>query len=441
MQEFKVLEEIARTPGKKDKMYLLSKCNTPSMRTFLYLTYDKFLTYRIQQIEYPQYYNTVQPDISQELKALLLGLAKHDTGSVEARKMIKRLLAKCTEEGAGWVVKIVQRDLKIGLDEKSINKVFPELIPVFNVQLANKVDDWCKIDYPVIVEEKLDGTRCIAVIQEGTVNFYSREGREFRGLECIADEILTLMPGFNFVLDGEVIAKKFNPHNKTAVKNKDGNWPFAQALSMLKNHDTTRAEVEEYLGYYCWDVIDIEYFQSQGTKGKSSTQTERKCHLEALFSRNKTPLKSVFMVPNVIAKNQEEVLTLFQQVRDKRGEGVMLKKMDAPYAFRRNDNILKLKEFYTLDLRIVGAYEGGKGTKYEGMLGALVVADDTGKIKSDVGSGFSDSNRTELWLRYLNGDLKGAIVEIMFQEITSDGSLRFPTYVGERFDKTKTSLI
>lgn len=438
MLEFKVLQHVAETAGKKDKMAILAACPTKNMKTLLYLTFNKFLTYRIKQIDIPSTFNTTQPDITAPLEQLLMELAKHKTGTLEAARMIKKLLERCTEENAQWVVRIITRDLRIGIDEKSVNKIWPCLIPVFDVQLANKVEDLSTIEYPVVVEEKLDGVRCIAIVTDMEVKFYSREGREFGNLDAVKKDILKLRPGTNFVLDGELIGKKFNPKNKTAVKNKDGNWPFAQALSMLKNQDTSAADMEEFIGYYAWDVIDYDYFLSQGVQGVAKELTDRKFELEALFTRNKLDLANLFLVPNFIALCQADVTAAFKKIRAKNGEGVMLKKLNALYAFRRNDNILKLKEFYTYDLRIVGAFEG-QG-KYSGMLGGLVVADDTGKINSDVGSGFTDDDRMSMWLRHQVGKLTGSIVEICFQEVTADGSLRFPTFVGERFDKTSTSL-
>lgn len=440
MIEFQVLSRIAETAGKNDKMRLLASCDTPQMRTILYLTMNKYLTYRIQQLDYPRQYNLIQPDVTTELSYILMELAKHQTGNNDAKLMIKRLLEKCTEEGARWVARIVNRDLNIGIDESSVNKVFPGLIPTFGVQLAKPLEDWNKLKYPVVVEEKLDGMRVIAIVRANAVSFYSREGRELFGLDPIGEEILRMFPGKEYCLDGEIIGKKLNPKCKTAMKNKDSNWAFAQALSMVKSQSTTREEVEEYLGFYAWDIIDLPYFLNQGAKkleGKPLTQ--RKFELTALFERNKLDLKCVFLVPNAVCLNKEAVLEIFAIVRAKKGEGVMVKDPSAPYSFKRNDNILKLKEFFTYDLRIVGCYEGSPDSKYVGMLGGITVASDCGKIKSDVGSGFTDLDRAEMWLRYLNGTLLGSIVEIMFQEVTEDGSLRFPTFVRERTDKQITS--
>ena len=468
MKEFEVFRQVQQHPGKNDKVRILKENDTPQLRTMLYLAYNRFMTYRVKQIDAPRTFNVVQPDITEELNLLLTMLAKHETRTTEAKNMIRRLLEKCTEEGAYWVSNIITRDLKIGIDESTINKAFPGLVPVFDVQLAhpiysggkNPVNRWPSLRYPVVVEEKLDGVRCIATVRDGKVIFQSREGHEFDDRGVFAAEVLKLRPGTNFVLDGEVIAKKFNPNSEVAVRNKDKNWPYEQGKSMLKDTETTAEEVKEYLGYYVWDVIELDYFESQGKEGNKLSLGARKVLLGTMFSRNSINFNNVIYVPNAVAKDESEVKGLFQIVRNKggqqyscvdkngktitytvpKGEGVMVKNPDKEYEFKRSDAVLKVKEFYTCDLRIKNAYEGKPGSKYEGMLGGLELASDCGKITSDCGSGFDDDNRFELWMQFLRGDLVDKIAEVSYQEITADGSLRFPVFQGIRDDKTSTNV-
>ena len=44
------------------------------------------------------------------------------------------------------------------------------------------------------------------------------------------------------------------------------------------------------------------------------------------------------------------------------GEGVMVKNTKSLYEFSRTNAVRKVKEFYTCDLRIHGAYEGEAGS-------------------------------------------------------------------------------
>lgn len=472
MTEFRVLQQLEDTAGKNDKIAILKNNDSLRLRKLLWLTYNKFITFRVKQIDHPVLHNAVQPDIFDELVELCELLSRHTTGSNDAKAMLRRLLSKCTEENAKWVARIVTRDLKIGIDEKSINKAFPGLVPVFDCQLAypmyskgkNPKNYWPTLRYPVIFEEKLDGVRVIAVVKDGKVTFFSRAGfdDEYDEHGVIAAEILKLRPGTDFVLDGEMIAKKFNPDNKTALKHKDSpRWPFEQAKSMLKNGATTAAEIKEYIGYYVWDIIELDFFESQGVRGKAVPAWKRKAQLTALFERHESvTFANMYLVPNVMARSEAEIKAMFRVIRDKggdvrsaidkkgnevtytipKGEGGMVKETEDPYEFKRSAAILKVKEFYTADLRIVGAYEGKPDTKFVGMLGGVNLASDCGKYTTDCGSGFDEDQRFELWMMHQRGELAGKIVEVSYQEITADGSLCFPVYQGIRSDKNTTNV-
>jgi DNA ligase-1 len=118
-------------------------------------------------------------------------------------------------------------------------------------------------------------------------------------------------------------------------------------------------------------------------------------------------------------------------------EGIMIKDLDAPYECKRNTFWMKWKPTITVDLEVVGVEEGtGRNV---GRLGALVCSgvDDGKTITVNVGSGFSDADRDNLWRdRNL---VTGRTVEILCDVITQnrDGtySLRFPRFVRFRDDK------
>jgi DNA ligase-1 len=115
-------------------------------------------------------------------------------------------------------------------------------------------------------------------------------------------------------------------------------------------------------------------------------------------------------------------------------EGIMLKDPEAPYECKRSVAWLKLKPFIEVSLAIVEVEEGtGKNV---GKLGAFVCeGEDDGKlIRVNVGSGFSDDNRSTYWTGRNN--LIGNIVEVRADAVTQnqDGSysLRFPRFKGFR---------
>jgi ATP-dependent DNA ligase len=457
VKSFEVLKAIEADSSTKAKEALLKRGDSYELRSLLDYTYNPFITFRVNTIDYPDSYNVVQPDVSVELFALCHLLSKHTTTPAAARGMVKNLLAKCTEDNAKFVIGVFQKDLKIGIGVTLINKAFPDLIPDFKVQLAlpmekydkkkdEMIEFWSTLQYPVIIEEKFDGMRIIAVCDGESVKFFSREGLEYDTLDYLAPQILALRPGTKFVLDGEALGIKYNPNCKVAKKNFDAglHWEFAQGLSMVRAGNMgagtpyPAAEMREFIGYMVWDVIDYDFFNSSGARGTAKTLKDRKIELATMFMHHEcNPLPNVLQAESGMAFCREDIKRVTDSFIANGGEGSMVKRIDRLYEFKRSDAVLKVKEFKTADLLVTDAFEGKPGTKYEGMLGGVVVSD--GDVTSEVGSGFDDDQRVELWLRHLRGGLKGSIFEIQYFEITADNSLRLPTFLRERPDKKDCS--
>jgi len=450
MKEFQVFTQIQNTTSKKEKEATLYCNDSETLRKMLLYCYSPLLTYRVKQLDFPDKYNTVQPDISDELFQLLDLLASHTVGTNDAKAMIKRLLAKCTEDGANWVCKIISKDLKIGISESTINKAFPELVPTFKVQLALPMTEpksgetrWDTITYPNswIQEVKLDALRCIAMCDGEKVTFRSREGFEFESLDFMASEVLKLAQGRAIVLDGEIVATTYNPNCKVAKKNFEvgTKWVFPQSSSMVRSSKGSYPveEMKRCLTYVVWDVVSLDYFLSQGKEGTCKPLRYRKTELAGMFEAA-SGVSNISLISSRPVESKEGAISYHKEIIALDEEGTMLKEVDAVYEFKRSPTVLKLKDFYTSDLRIIGAIEGTKGSKYEMSLGALVVSDDADLV-SEVGTGIDDDLRLNMWFRHKRGELVGGIVEVIFQERTADNSLRLPVFVRERPEKTEIS--
>ena len=100
-----------------------------------------------------------------------------------------------------------------------------------------------------------------------------------------------------------------------------------------------------------------------------------------------------------------------------------------------------MKRFYDADCRVVGFYNGRKKTRLENTLGGLIVVgftEDGTRVECNVGSGFSDELRNEIWNNQKNW--LGRTVVIKYQEVSKSkskevASLRFPTFERDRDDK------
>jgi ATP-dependent DNA ligase len=94
---------------------------------------------------------------------------------------------------------------------------------------------------------------------------------------------------------------------------------------------------------------------------------------------------------------------------------------------RQGDRWIKVKPHETHDVPITGFVEG-RG-KHAGRLGIITTP------LGNVGSGFLDEERIELWAEAHAGTLVGQVVEISFMERTTTGKFRHPVFVRMRPDK------
>ena len=136
-------------------------------------------------------------------------------------------------------------------------------------------------------------------------------------------------------------------------------------------------------------------------------------------------------VPITNTSNPDDWQRIAEDVWSRGGEGVILKALLAPFEpGKRNSNLMKIKEELTLDLQVIGMFEG-EG-KYLGTLGGLIVA---GKdMISHRISGMTDAQRAEWWAD--ESLIHGQVVEVKAMKKLKDGSLREPRFKAVRHDKT-----
>src|SRR6056300_214617 len=332
-----------------------------------------------------------------------------------ARDAIELAMGVATDEQWNdWYRRIVIKDLRCGVSEKTVNKVVPGTVPVFTCALAH---DSAKHEKKMVskkqIEIKLDGVRVLAVCREGKVELFSRNGKQFHNFPHIIAEIeqvLAEKPApYDCVLDGEVMSKDFQDLMKQ-VHRKDG-----------------KAATDSVL--HLFDFIPLEDFQ-KGVWNKP--QTYRSNLVKYWVLENESVLKHVQAlewedVDLSTPEGERRFVELNKAAVDGGYEGVMIKDVDAPYECKRTHAWLKAKPFIEVTLEVVD-YEEGTG-RNEGRLGAIICegVDDGQRIRVNVGSGFTDADRDSYW--DYRDSLAGNLVEVRADAITKnqDGtySLRF----------------
>ena len=322
-----------------------------------------------------------------------------------------------TEQWNGWYRRILIKDLRCGMSEKTVNKVAPGTVPVFTCSLAHdSANHEKKMIGEKQIEIKLDGVRVITIIRGDKVEMFSRNGKQFHNFGHIIAEIEAVIKDYPvpypLVLDGEVMSANFQDLMKQ-VHRKDGKQSTDAVLHLF---DTIP------LGCFqkgSWDKP--QSFRSEITKAWVEQHESVLQHVSALDWET---------VDLDTKEGQERFVELNKQAVDGGYEGVMIKDVDAPYECKRTHAWLKAKPFIEVTLE-VKEIEEGTG-RNEGRLGALVCEgiDDGKNICVNVGSGFTDVHRDDYWTHRSN--IIGNLVEVRADAVTQnqDGtySLRFPRF-------------
>jgi len=133
-------------------------------------------------------------------------LQSHNSGRDEDIMLVQHFIQSQPEGLRDLYTKIVSKDLTLGLTDGTLNKVYGDFIPVFDVMLAKKFEEHQhKIKGNFVITEKLDGNRCVIIKDNGIVKSFTRQGKQYEGLEEIEQDIWGLAQD-NIVFDGELIA-------------------------------------------------------------------------------------------------------------------------------------------------------------------------------------------------------------------------------------------
>jgi DNA ligase 1 len=362
----------------------------------------------------------------QAFKELCLGLSRRDFTGHDARDAIEFALgAAKQDEWNGWYRRILIKDMRAGFSEVTVNKMVaqagkPEFnIPIFECMLAHDgAKHEKKITGKKLLEPKLDGVRVITVInaQNKTATMYSRNGKLLENFEHITKAIEANIADFerSMVLDGEMVSSSFQAlmkqvHRKTDVQSED-------ARLML------------------FDILPLTEFRAgvsvMGQRRRSNLLRAMKPVFDKIGSIDVIPQKEVDLDTYV---GELEFKQYNKEAIDAGFEGIMIKDVDAKYECKRSTSWLKMKPFIEVSLSVIAVEEGtGKNL---GRLGAFICeGEDDGKtISVNVGSGFTDDQRTEYWSN--KDSMVGQIVEIRADAATRSQdsedvySLRFPRFL------------
>lgn len=286
-------------------------------------------------------------------------------------------------------------------------------------------------------EVKFDGYRMVSYIEQGNVTIYSRNGNDWTDkFRMIAGRLA------NFSMDSAVV------DGELVVTDEQGRSDFSQLKDALSKGKTDR------LQYYLFDLLYLN-----GHSLVDLPLRERKDTLKELLAKN-VPADSA---QNIFfsAHFTEDADYFWQNVCSMQLEGIVSKRVDAPYHQGRSKSWLKTKCRKRQEFVVGGFTLPSHGSRGVGALLLGFYDDDKLVYSGRVGTGFTldsskyirrmldklvqednpfsnmtrEAGRGAIWVRSQLG------AEVEFTEWTPDGRLRHPSFKGLREDKQVRDIV
>jgi DNA ligase-1 len=424
LKPWEVVAELSATNSRFDKESIIcreSNAGNDELFRGFRVAYDAMITFGIKKVE-PKTGNGRGISADTFWKTAEELAARRLTGNAAITAVNYLRLHAKEDEWNNWYRNILIKDMRCGTSDTTINKFADTRykIQTFSCQLAHDgANHESKVAGQKLIEVKLDGVRVITIVYpSGHVDQYSRNGKELVNFPHIKQQFAkhaTLLQE-PMVFDGEVMSGSFQDLMRQVHRKSD-----VQSTDAVLN---------------LFDIISLaEFKQGRGTVA----QKDRSNSLKIWYDPIRNHMPNIRVLGNELvnldtAAGQARFKEINATAIEGGYEGIMIKDPAAGYECKRTVAWLKQKPYIEVSLTVVGVEEGtGKNA---GRLGALIVegTDDDKLIRTNVGSGLTDSDRVVYWD---NADsIIGDVVEVRADAVTQnqDGtySLRFPRFKGFR---------
>jgi len=380
-----IFDEIANEGGTNMKMEILGKYkDNEELVRVLYLANSKRVKFFIKQI--PEYKTSHELHLQHKSLEYALDelqkLSNRELTGNAAIAHLQQILGSLCADDAYIIERIIEKDCKIGMGTRNINKVIPDLIEKTGYMGCKPysrklIDKLLEDGRSVYSQEKMDGRIVNIVIQGGEVQMESRQGDptlledpalvlELKELDdCVLNGELTMDGVERYQSNGMIaslidIAKKGGDAKKIAKFEKK-HMPYREAL------DAVRVTT--------WDILTLdEYYSRTCTRQYHARLAELVATIIGC--------DMVSVVETRIVSSLQEVMAHFTEVLKRNGEGTVVKSLEGVWADKKPNYQIKVKKEMTLDLKVVGFNYGTAGTKNENVISSLNVESEEGLLKT-----------------------------------------------------------
>ena len=409
------VDQMKATSSLNEKKVIIGTIkNDEFIKRALKYAYDPYKKYYVTSANCKKRSDLYDLPVFADLFCILDDLNGRYVTGHDAIGLVNGFIKEQDERFEDLIFSIIDRNLELRASASVINKVIPNLIPTFDVALANKFDpkraDWNDV---WLASRKLDGVRCLTIVDiQGNVKCYSRQGNEFETLDVVR-EAVKQMGLRGVVFDGEICLMD---------KNGDEDFPGIMKQIKRKNHTIDNPR------YVMFDYLTLSEFDSKTSEMVLTSRLGR-------FAKVVEHIESsiyLSVLNQVVVTDDDHFAKLSAEAEELGHEGLMVRK-NVGYEGKRTQNLLKVKKFFDAEYQVVDLDFEDHRVIREGkevvmpMLAQVWIEHKGYKVA--VGSGWNQEQR----IRYQKNpsELIGKTITVQYFEETKNQqggiSLRFPT--------------
>jgi len=198
--------------------------------------------------------------------------------------------------------------------------------------LAHKFEDHKEgLQFPVAIQPKLDGQRCIAILKDKKITLWTRTRKLITSCPHIVSELEKLLKGKKeLFLDGELY-------------NHDLKHDFESLMSAVRKQKPSP------------ESLKIQYHVYDGGTPNELKFLERSLFLNNLLAYKSDTVQIVFTTQ---VDTHAAIENAHQEFVGSGYEGAMVRNVNSPYENKRSKHLLKLKTFDDAEFEIVGVIAG-----------------------------------------------------------------------------------
>lgn len=431
MNIVELINTLANTPGKNDKIEFLKDNADLVAKIIFYMAYTPKYVYGLKKLEKVIPSGIEEIDVSNisDIAATLRGLHQREFTGNAAKTVVNSLLKRFTEESQEVIINTIKRDLRCGMDS-SINKAIPNLIedsPPYmrcSTLAGGKLEEFGDEFFSQI---KADGMYINAYLDDAARwTAETRNGTEFPIHKFTnLTQQMTDVKYADVVLCGEVVMMK---DGKLLPREK------SNGITNSISKGTEDIDYDEYdIAFFVWDIIPKHAFVKKGRYKVPYEERLRKLK-EFVDAVNRPNFK---VIETIKVKGMDGAMQHYREARQRGEEGTVIKKIDAEWMDGTSPYQIKMKAEVEIDL-LIHSLNPGNG-KHADTFGSIKCFSSDDLVEGNV-SGISDELREEIHRDFES--YRGKVITVRANDLTlAKGSkvhkLFLPRCVQVRFDKTQ----